>query len=604
MDEPKNDGKPCFNAASVYRTTGNYLHKREKFDQARQAYDRAYEYAADDINVLIDRSRFCADAFYPQEALKDAKQALSIDPSNLHALKALAAANSLMYEFEKSITINNSGYKRRIKPGYFREGINQGVSCIKQTIGKDAGDVMTHYLPIIRENAEILQDSFSKSPLQELKSKKHVCRIPCTKTVQKKSPLEAHRKALLSRVLAYKYLDPLAIDKFFLEDLVEDPRLKSANKASSKKLKELASEALQTLTERQNLLHARRLYYTMQWKKTESQRQSNYKKELLQNTREINKMQALQFLKKIEDCRNDNRINDMMRIVKNMQSFLDTKTDYNLPDKDYYINNLYSNVGRGILAQHRLSYTGNYQQHHRRVSFLMGLKSNRVKSCDSVIRNYPKRYGDLDDKKVALKKALQTLEEAENPNMRCWLHYEISQLQRILKNNSLAKYHAQICQKEAEKFKKHVWWLNGCFSLVSSGVQEGDVNAVINMVTDAYKWSKYIGKAEETQEFLLHCVELAKEMANSDHALDGEKRKNDIVNIMDKGVARDTRLLFDKISRVKPGRQFSVLPVERHGRLDMEPVRTKTQQRNLTIIPGPVKRLPRVTLKSISGEVK
>ncbi|KAJ2943598.1 hypothetical protein O0L34_g16707 [Tuta absoluta] len=597
MEETIKNVKPFFNAASVYRTTGKFLHKREKFDKARQAYDQAYEYAANDVNVLIDRSRFGAEAFFPKQALKDAEQALAIEPRNLHALKALAAAKSLMLEFEKSIILNSNGYKRRRKPGYFREGINQGTACIKQTIGKNAGDVMKHYLPTIQKHAEEIQDASSTSPLYKLGSKKHVCRIPSTKSFVKKTPHEVPRKELLSRVLAYKYLGPLAFDKFFLKDFVDDTRLESANKESSKKLKEVAGDALQTLTERQNLLHAQCLYYTLQLKQTESQRQSNYKNKLLENVRQINQNQAQHYLKKIEACRTENQINDMMRIVKNMQNFLDTTTNYRFPNKYYYIDRLYSNVGRGILSQHRLSVTSSYEKNRSRVSFLMGLKPKRLPSHDSVIKNYPKRF---DDPRIALQNALQTLEEAENPNMRCWLHYEISQLQRILKNNPLAKYHAQICQKEAEKFGKPVWWLNGCFLLISFGVQQGDVNEVEGIVQDAYKWSKITGKKEETQDFFLHCIELAQKMAEMDSALDVVKRKNDIVNAMDKSVAQDVRLLFDKISRVKTGRQFTVLPGNKPERLNMEPVRKKTQQRHLTIVPGPTKKLPRISLFSIS----
>ncbi|KAI5637863.1 hypothetical protein NE865_09378 [Phthorimaea operculella] len=557
MEEQTQDAKKIFNAASVYRQAGQFLHKRDKIDEAKQAYDQAYKNAVDDINVLIDRSCLYTDAFHHQQALKDAEQALTIDPKNLRALKASAAAYKLMTEFEKSITLNSRGLKRREQPSYFREGFNQGIAILNQTIGKNAGDVMKHYLPIIKEHGDILDNMSTKPALYALNSKKHVCRIPSAKRVVARNPLEIHRKALLSRVLAYKYLEPLAYDKFFLQDLVEDPRLESASKESSRKIKELAAKALQTLIERQNMLHAQCPYYTIQQTQTVSKRQNKFKKKLLENEREMNVRQGRVYLRNIEACSAENRINDMMRMVKNMQKFLDTKTNYNFPDKDYYIDRLYSIVGRGILSQYRLSYSHNYQKSHSRVSFLMGLKPTRPASYDSVIRNYPQRFGEP---KTALQNALHALEEAENPNMRCWLHYEISQLQRALRNYPLSYYHAQICQKEAEKAGKHVWWLNGCFSLISSDVHQGDMNDVVNLATEAYKWAKKEGKEAEIQQFLLHCVELAKEVAEYD-AFDIEKRKKDILKVMcDENTARETSLLFDRMSRVPLHRQMSLFP--------------------------------------------
>lgn len=55
----------------------------------------------------------------------------------------------------------------------------------------------------------------------------------------------------MARLMASKYLQRMAHDKYFLVDLCKDERLESANKKGSVKLQQLANNALADVENRQ-----------------------------------------------------------------------------------------------------------------------------------------------------------------------------------------------------------------------------------------------------------------------------------------------------------------------------------------------------------------
>ena len=69
--------------------------------------------------------------------------------------------------------------------------------------------------------------------------------------IQEISRVEKHRAEHISRVMASKYLEQMAHDKYFLTATYKDERLKSANKLGSKKLQDLAYKALADVEKRQ-----------------------------------------------------------------------------------------------------------------------------------------------------------------------------------------------------------------------------------------------------------------------------------------------------------------------------------------------------------------
>lgn len=577
--------KQLYGVLTVYRERGAYLRRLEQFEKAKAAYDEAYRNIPDDVRLLIGRSQVCADAVQPMQAYADAELALKLEPANMIARNMQARAMYTMSDFERSVVMNYRGARHRKQPPYFIEGINQGVETIQDCIGVNAGSVMLDFLPLIKQmeaKAGRVDDDEPQKPL-------HVCRIPKPERKRKLTQIEARKHSTLARVLANKYLGPMAYDKFFLQALTEDERLISANSAGSMELKALVREALRSLTERQEMLRSQRPYYTIKLaEKAESKHQNKYKEDVLIKEREIGARTAERLLKEIEKCVRENRIMDLIAKAERMQMFLDVKTPRTLPDKELYTDRLYRCVGEGYLAQHRMSYTLSERGNRRRIAFLMGLPVGRPTSFDSVMANYPYKFIDI---KHATAKVKATLDMCENSTMKCWLMYELARLLCAQKNYALAKFYAKRCQREAQEISNVTWWLNGCFVLMSGDMQQGNANEVRIQVEEAYEFSKKLQDPERVQAFLAKCAEMAAEAVTADERKAIMQRERQIVSVMDETQAVETRVLFKRISTLPPGRRFAVLPRKPEA-IQAQAERKRRRQRGLSVIPGPERALP------------
>ncbi|XP_030030183.2 tetratricopeptide repeat protein 25 [Manduca sexta] len=575
--------KQLYGALTVYRERGAYLRRLEQFEKAKASYDEAFKSASEDVRTLTGRSQVCADAVKPAQAFADAELALKLEPRNMNARNMQARALYTMSDFERSVVMNYRGARARRQPPYFIEGINQGVETIQDCIGINAGNVMIDFLPLIRQSEAARTDE--NEPQKQL----HVSRIPKPERKRKLTQMEARKHRTLARVLAMKYLGPMAYDKFFLQELTEDPRIKSANSAGSAELKDLVTETLRSLSERQEILRSQRPYYSIKLaEKAVSSYQTKYKEAVLIKEREIGARTANRLLQSIEDSLNANRVMDLITQAERMQIFLDSKTPRTLPDKELYIDRLYMAVGEAYLSQHRLSYTLSERGNRRRIAFLMGLPVGRPTSFDSVLANYPYKFIDI---KQATEKVLATLEMCENSTMKCWLMYEMARLLCTQKNYALAKFYGKRCQREAYELGNITWWLNGCFALMSGDMQQGNANEVRIQVEEALEWSKRLPEPERVQAFLAKCAEMAAETMSADDRKAIVQREKQIINVMPDEQKIETQVLFKRMSIVPTGRRFSVLP--RKGDAgEGQPERRRYRQRGLSVIPGPEQALP------------
>ncbi|VVD03723.1 outer dynein arm-docking complex subunit 4-like [Leptidea sinapis] len=574
--------KQLYGALTVYRERGAYLRRLEQFEKAKASYDEAFNSSPEDVRMLTGRSQVCADAVKPVQAYADAEIALKLEPGNMNARNMQARAMYTMSDFERSVVMNFRGARVRQQPPYFMEGINQGVETIQDCIGVNSGNVMLEFLPIIKQVEAALP--IGDEPVKP----KHISRIPQPERKRKLTQMEARKDLTLARVLAMKYLGPMAYDKFFLQHLTSDPRLQSANSGGSKELKLIVDEALRSLCERQGMLRAQRPYYTIKLaEKAESKYQNKYKEAVLIKEREIGTRTAERLVRQIEKSLRQNRIMDVMTQAEQMQMFLDGKVPRTLPDKELYTDRLYRAVGEGYLAQHRLSYTLSERGNRRRIAFLMGLPVGRPKSFDSVMANYPYKFIDI---KQATEKVAATLEMCENSTMKCWLMYELARLLCTQKNYALAKFYAKRCQREAQEIGNVPWWLNGLFVLMSGDMQQNNSNEVRIQVEEAYEYAKKLQDPEQVQAFLLKCGEMAAAPVLADERKAIVQRERQILAVMDEAQRVESSVLFKRMSTVPPGRRFSVLPRKDTGQTRAE--RKHRRQKGLSVIPGPERVLP------------
>lgn len=584
--------KPIFSSLTVYRERGAFLRRLEQFEKAKCAYDTAYKTNPENVQLLVGRSRVCSDAVQPIQAYDDAELALTLEPNNMIAKYMQARAMFTIGDFERSLVMNWRGVRQRQQPPYFHEGINQGIETLQDCVGKNAGNVLLDFLPLIQENETVTFDKYEPVVIP------HKSRIPQPETKNTLTQLEARKHAQLERVLAMKYLGIMASDKFYLQALRDAPVLMSANAAGSQELKRLVIETLRTLSERQEMLRCQRPYYSIKLaEQSKSRHQDMFKKNLLENERLIGARTAELYLKQMDSCWRSNNLPLLIAKAERMQIFLDGKTPHNLPDKEIYTDRLYRVVGEGYLQQYRLSYNMSDRGNRRRVFYLMGVPVGRPTSYDSVIMNYPHKYMSS---KLALERYMDTLEKCENDMMKCWLMYEVARLLATQKNYALSKYYAKLCQREATQINCATWWLNGCLVLLSGDMQQGNVNEVRNQVEKAHEWTKKLTSGERIHAFLGKCAAMAQEAIVGDERKAIVQREKDILRALDNTLKVETQVLFKRLATVPTGRRFSVLPGKvKHGFEHTE--RRRLRQKGLTIIPGQPQTLPKPPVSKVPG---
>ncbi|KAI5645518.1 hypothetical protein NE865_02605 [Phthorimaea operculella] len=499
------------------------------------------------------------------------------------ALNVQAKAQYATCEFERSVVLNYRGSRERRCPPYFLEGIIQGMETIQDCIGKNAGHIMLEMKPLIK------CQELHKNAIKD-KVRLHVCRIPRPKVENRMTQLEKRSYDTLSRVLAMKYLGPMAYDKFFLQELLADRRIPSANRSGSREIQSLIEHAFQTLCQKQEMLRTQRPYYSIKLaEKSKSNYLTKYKKELREKEREMNTLNADRFINKIFNCFREEKLYKIITIAEQFQEFLDARTPATLPDKETYIDRLYRAIGEAYLSMHRLSYKMSAYSNRRRIAFLMGLPVGRPKSFDSVVATYPHKALDPT---VATDKLANLIDMCENNYMRCCLYYEMARLQNSLKSYALAKFYAKRCQAQAHEIGCPAWWLNGCFVLMAGDMQQGNQNEIRMAVEAALEYTKTMQDAIGTQAFLRKCEELAAATVPCDENRARKQREQQILNILDDVTKEEAQLLLKRISRVPPGRRFEVLPrkVEPSAKYTSE--RRRRMQRGLTVVPGKEPALP------------
>ncbi|KAJ2944244.1 hypothetical protein O0L34_g18225 [Tuta absoluta] len=582
--------KKVYQALTVYRERAAFLRRLEQFDKAKASYDEAYKHGPEDVTLLIGRSQVCADANDPQQSYADADAALKLDPRSMLALNVQAKAQYATCEFERSVVMNFRGSRERRCPPYFLEGIIQGMETLQDCVGKNAGDVLLEMKPIIRG-----QESYKNTAKD--KERPHACRIPRAKAENKMTQLEKRKHEILSRVLAMKYLGPMAFDKFFLQELINDRRIPSANASGSRQIKSLAQQALQTLCEKQETFRTQRPYYAIKLaEKSKSNYLAKYKKEQLARERQVSARTADRFIHQIFDYFRANKMYNVISFAEQFQKFLDTRTPHTLPDKEVYIDRLYRAVGEAYLNLHRLSYKISNYSNRRRIAFLMGLPVGRPKSFDSITAIPRKHVEPI----TATEKLVNLIDMCENNFMRCCLYYEMARLQITWKNYAFAKFYAKRCQAQAHEIDCPAWWMNGCFVLIAGDMQRGNQNDVTMAIEAALEYSKKMKEPIGTQAFLRNCAELVADTVPDENRA-RKQREQQILNILGDTTKADAEVLLKRISRLPPGRRFEVLPRKRSPAAQYTSERRRLMQRGLTVVPGKEQPLPSPPRSHVRG---
>ncbi|CAK1547218.1 unnamed protein product [Leptosia nina] len=551
--------KSICNVVAVYRERGNYLQRSEQFEKAILAYNEALRWNNADVRSLLGRSLARAKATHYGSALQDAACAAELEPENPTALQIRAQTNYEKCAFERAFVLACRGQMLRKYPSNFAECARCAEETIRECTGKSATKVLSLAKKLCnndwRRGSETICDTnvlIRKSRLQPEQ----------THYVEEISRVEKQKSERISRLMASKYLEQMAHDKYFLTQLCKDERLCSANRHGSKKLQELANKALADVEKRQEVLRERRPLYAARASEAEArERLSRARKERMGNAQRQHIADAERLVRAAQTVFEEHNTAKCLEIAEFAMEQISRKPASLLPEKDKFIQELQTIVAQAFLDQKRVKHEMSEANRENRAFILLGIAISREPSRDSVLRVRPP--APPRDVKRRLRILERTLSQSTRASERCYVLHELCRLHADTKQAHRAKFYALKCQSEARSSNQRVWLLNITFLLARCHLLQNNRPETRAALIEGAGLARVYGY-RDVADFFDTCVNVSMEgeVASNDAVL--EKREKAVVSLMqDDDMRMAAEHLFRKMSVIPASRRFSIMPGSR-----------------------------------------
>ncbi|XP_063824995.1 uncharacterized protein LOC135074586 [Ostrinia nubilalis] len=566
--------RPICNAVAVYRERGNYLQRLEQFEKAIQAYNEALRWNSSDVRSLLGRSLARVKTTHYSQALDDAAKAAELEPENLSALQIRAQTNYEKCAFERALVLAHQGQRLRRLPPNFAECARHAEETVRECAGKSAGKMLSSVASLYR-SVELKRESMDANAPVVIVRQSRMQPKP-THQVQEISRAESQRAEQISRLMASKYLERMAHDKYFLTTLSKDERLISANKQGSKMLQELANKALADVEKRQAVLRERRPLYAARASEAAARaRLSRARKEQLTRAQKQHAVDAKRLVRAAQIAYEERDTAKCLESAEFAMDQIAKKNSNLLPAKEKFLQQLYDIVANAFLDQKRVKDTMSESDREKRAFVLLGMYMSREPSRDSVLRARPQ--APPRDAKSRLRILERNLAMSTRAPERCYILHELARLLMETKQAHRARFFALKCQSEARTAGQHIWLLNSTFLLARCHLLQNNRPEARAALLEAVGLSRSYGFGD-VAGFLDTCVNISLEGEVGTTEAILEKREKAMVSLMqDDDLRSAAEHLFRRMSVIPAARRFSIMPATR--------VEEAPTNRRMSIIP-------------------
>nr|XP_021192426.2 uncharacterized protein LOC110377748 [Helicoverpa armigera] len=570
--------RPICNAVNVFRERGNYLQRLELFEKSTQAYNEALRWNSSDVRSLLGRSLVRAKSTHYTGALEDAARAAALEPKNSRALQIRAQTEYEKCAFERALVLAHHGQRMRRFPPDFADCARCAEETVRECAGATASKVLQTAVSLL-SNLEIQRQSVDEDAPKVL-ARRGRMQPQKEQQVQEISRAEKQRAEQISRLMASKYLERMAHDKYFLTALCKDERLVSANKQGSQKLQELANKALADVEKRQAVLRERRpLYAARALEAAARARLSRARKEQLAHTQLQHATDARRLIQTTQSIYEERDTAKCLEIAEFGMEQITRKPANLLPGKDKFLQKLHDIVANAFLDQKRVREGMSESDRERRAFILLGMLVSREPSRDSVLRVRPP--APPRDAKIRVCSLERALTMSTRATERCYLLHELARLNVDLKNPLRARMYASKCQAEARNCNHRPWLLNAQFLLARCHLLQNNRPEARAVLLEAAGLARSFGFSE-VAAFYDTCVNVSLEGEVLAAAAPLRKREKDLVSLMQDDDLRSAAThLFKRMSLIPASRRFSIMP---GARMEDTP-RRSARDRRISIMP-------------------
>ncbi|CAL8071846.1 unnamed protein product [Calicophoron daubneyi] len=436
-EERQNASKCPF---EVYRSEGDSLFLRKKYEKATECYNQALEKKPGDPYCLIKRSACYVSMSKYDEALSDADAALKAEPGNHRALYQKAEVLYNRGEFEFALIFFHRGRKKRPELQEFRLGIQKCEEAIRNSLDN--------------KNALRMNSAGSKAFLKHLEDKNQ--KRPATKITkgkEKQTKVDDVPLHILPRNKCRAIFTHLFTDHEYLKRLdTQEMASKKWRTACSDEVRKITREGLDYLDARSRFWHQEKPVYAYKIHKMNKNAMKLEKK----------KKQGLAIIKVLEKLHEIDEHQHMEEHVIAVKLAESLRHDVGLWSEDEFPNRLevLANVNSMLGLSHLE--LGNYDKalsaHER--AFRLGIQCNLPEIVSHAVDNLGRVHAKKGNYQEAINIWQQKLENCGDDYELTWLHYEIGRCFLELEDPNAALEHGDEALRLAKQIGDEAWQLN------------------------------------------------------------------------------------------------------------------------------------------------
>uniref|UniRef100_A0AAR5Q779 Tetratricopeptide repeat protein 25 n=3 Tax=Dendroctonus ponderosae TaxID=77166 RepID=A0AAR5Q779_DENPD len=599
-------GDEIHGSKTVNREIGYHISRLEKYDKSLEYFDKAVKENPDDRRTLIGRSTARAKAAQYGGAMEDIGHVLSIDPDDLTAWSVSTRNMYLCAEFEEGLVENLKHASSRQKPEVFKMGVMDCYEAIENCIGERPGRPLRDHFKIIRrlawkqnyaahkpfeptpqtkpkknKQSPLFKNLYPREESRELviphntKMRTHPAGLSIKESLHSvgssHDPIPPYPYPYLMKpvqnytsnidnFMAEKYLDKMYLDKVFLKHIPNEPGVYGPNKQGAKALKQIAKKCYQTVCNKQELLRARKPFYSIRYQEARvSGALKERQKTELQHQQRVAQKEADIILQEIKDAFTNRQLKDLLVYTEKLRRYVNAKSKRIIPNKGEYLKVIYSTMCQAFYDIYRSNPRKSMYEQNIRIYASLGLPLSRDPSTDSVLVQFKNVFVDY---KKRIREYEERLRQAVLPEEICWFYHELSRYHLEQKKYDISRLYARQCILEANNLKNEMWVFNSAMLLCKGDLQQHNKNDAKVDLQLALKSAAKLSDHEKVA-FIRQCLDVIENVHFDDRFALKElmDRERKIIEMLSgTNMKEEAANLFSKMAALPPSRRMTVLP--------------------------------------------
>ncbi|XP_015585058.1 tetratricopeptide repeat protein 25 [Cephus cinctus] len=576
----KNEEKlVVFGGPKLYREWGYRFTNQARYASAISAFKKSVEEAeTEDIRTLIGWSRALSKFTRYPDAAQMADKCMEIDPQNYRVKWRRVETLFQIAEFDYSLVHAHQGMTHKRYP--FEWGVFQGNETAEDCVGRNtSARLLMELYPWIKNVQEQRKILIAKLDEEEDEFEGIDDEHSRFKVNDPNTKLELFLRKL-HRVMAKTYLGHGAKDRYFLENVLENPNVWSANTKGSQDLYNLADSSYTRTCYRQEVLRIRKPFYVFRFLRNA---RSPGHKEQMAHERQLRRynivIEADFILMEAHRARMSQDYPLFFNYVSRAKDVFESYSDNMFPLKQRCLNAIYKMASWAYLDTRNLTCFKDesikllYLKHH------LGIRVAKLpRDCEL-------GWVPTLNRKTALKTFRKRLALASEPLELSWLFHELAKLLTETRRYDLARFYAKKARDVSNEAEIHQWTVNANHVLIRIELDQNNRNEAREAAQLALLNSKRLG-IDYLVDFYKRSIKLVDDLDfEKITGLDSiETREQLILDLMPSELYTNVDFLLRSMNVVPARRRLTVMP-------GCKPINHKYKlscKRN-TILPDPPK---------------